>query len=141
MKTQKINHYAVWASILAFQAIPILWYSPLLFAGKWLDYLGKTIEDFDGESMGGMVFSFTGAITFNYFLAWLFKQIHIDNAKKGFVMALTIALCCFVLQTFTQDSFSLRPFGLSLINCGCILMAFCVSGIIIGSWKKFEPIK
>jgi hypothetical protein len=141
MKTQKINHLAVWICIIASQCISVLWYSPLLFANTWMDYLGKRFEDFDGESIGGLVFSIIGAVSFNYFLAWLFKRLQVDRALKGFQFALVIALCCFCFQTLTQDSFSLRPLGLSLINSGSILLNFSLSGIILGGWKTYDKNK
>lgn len=136
MKTQRINHYSVWTSIVINQLISILWYSPLLFANKWMNLLGKNFDDFKGESTSGLIFSIIGSITFNYFLAWLFKQLQIENALKGLAIAFALALCCFSFQTFTQDNFSLRPNELSLINSGNIILNFCFSGLLLGGWKK-----
>lgn len=141
MSAQKINHLAVWICIVLYQLILILWYSPFLFANKWMNYLGKSLEDFIGESISGLVFSIVGAIAFNYFLAVLFKQLRIDGAIKGFSVAFALALCCFAFQTFTQDSFSLRPPGLSLINSGGVLLSFCLGGTILGGWTKQDLTK
>lgn len=131
-----MNHIAVWTCIVLYQLISILWYSPFLFANEWMNYLGKSFNDFNGESVSGLVFSILGAVTFNYFLAWLFIQLQINHALKGLALAFILALCCFTFQTFTQDSFSLRPVGLSLINSGSILLNFCISGLILGGWRK-----
>jgi hypothetical protein len=138
MKEQKINHAAVWVSIVAFQALSILWFSPALFAEPWMAYLGKEFSDFNGESVSGLVFAMTGAIVFNYFLAWLFLQLKIESGSKGLLIALTLALSCFVFVTFTQDSFQLRPIGLSLINSGSIILNFCFAGFLLGGWKKYK---
>lgn len=136
MNTQKINHFAVWTCVVVFQLISILWYSPFLFANKWMNYLGKSIDDFNGESADGLIFSIVGAVAFNYFFAWLLKQLKVDNPLKGLSIAFALALCCFAFQTFTQDSFSLRPIGLSLINSGSILLDFCFAGIVLAGWRK-----
>jgi len=141
MNTQKINHLAVWTCIVLYQLILILWYSPLLFANKWMGYLGKNLDDFDGESVSGLAFSIAGAIAFNYFLAVLFKQLQTDSALKGLSIAFALALCCFAVQTFTQDSFSLRPVGLSMINSGGVLLSFCLGGTILGGWRKQDLTK
>jgi len=138
MKHQRINHLAVWLCVIMFQALSILWYSPVLFADKWMGYLGKTFNDFKGESFTGLVFSVAGAIAFSYFLAWLFIRLRIDNGVKGLFIAIAVALCCFVFTTFTQDSFSLRSPGLSLINTGIILCNYCMAGVLLGSWKKYR---
>jgi hypothetical protein len=142
MKTnQKINHYAVWLCVILFQALSALWYSPALFANPWMNYLGKTMSDFSGESPTGLIYATLGAVTFNYFLAWLFLQLGIKNGLKGAGIGLILALGCFTFQTFTQDGFSLRPVGLSIINSGNIILNFTLSGYILGAWKKYaKPI-
>ena len=138
MKTeQKINHYAVWLCIILFQALSALWYSPALFASPWMNYLGKSMSDFNGESPVGLIYALLGAITFNYFLAWLFIRLGIKSGWKGAAIGLIMALCCFTFQTFTQDGFSLRPQGLSIINTGSIILNFTLSGYILGVWKKY----
>jgi len=140
MKPLKINHAAIWVNIIAFQVFSIIWYSPLLFARPWMAYLGKTFGDFRGESLSGLLFSLAGAIAFNYFLAWLFRRLGIETGARGLSLALGLALCCFVFETFTQDSFSLRPAGLSLINSGSIVLNFAFAGFLLGSWKRYnEP--
>lgn len=138
MKTKKINHFAVWISIILFQVLSTLWYSPALFADRWLAHLGKKIEDFDGESIDGLIYSFLGAILFNYLMAWLLKHLQINSGIKGLALGFLFALACFVFPTFTQDSFSLRPAGLSVINSGIILINFGLSGLLLGSWTKYE---
>jgi hypothetical protein len=133
---QKINHYAVWLCVILFQILSALWYSPALFANVWMGYLGKTMSDFNGESPTGLIYALLGAISFNYFLSWLFIQLGIKNGLKGGGIGLILALCCFTLQTFTHDGFSMRPIGLSFINSGSIILNFMISGCILGAWKK-----
>jgi hypothetical protein len=138
MTNQKINHAAVWLSVLVFQLLGALWYSPLLFAGTWMDYLGKTFNDFQGESPTGLVFSLMMAVAFNYFMAWLCRRLQITNGVNGLMLGLAIGICCFVLPTCMQDAFSLRPFGLSMINGGIVLLDAGFSGLLLGSWRKYS---
>jgi hypothetical protein len=138
MKTLKINHAAVWVSVVLYQGLSILWFSPLLFAHQWMHFLGKTFNDFNGESVTGLISSFIGATLFVYLLAWLFQQLNVRSGLRGLGVAFLAWLGCFFLQTFTQDSFSLRPVGLTLINSCILLINFCAVGLILGSWKKLN---
>jgi hypothetical protein len=138
MKHQKVNHAAVWLNVIVCQVLSVIWFSPLLFAHKWMYYLGKTFADFNGESFSGLVFSVAGAAAFSYFLSWLFIKLGINTGAKGLSLAVILCLCCFVFTTFTQDSFSLRPAGLSLINTGNITVNFSVAGFLLGSWRKYH---
>jgi Na+/proline symporter len=121
-----------------YQGFSILWFSPLLFAHKWMGYLGKTLGDFNGESITGLLFSFISAILFVYLLAWLFQRLNIQSGLRGLGLGFLTWLGCFFLQTLTQDSFSLRPVGLTLINSGILLINFCITGLVLGSWKKLN---
>ena len=138
MKYQKINHLAVWLCVVLSQVLSFCWYSPVLFAGKWMGYLGKTMEDFNGESPIGLLFAIPGSIIATYFLAWLFIRLKIDTAAKGSFVAFACVFCFFFFPTFTQDSFSLRPVGLSLINTGSMILNFCVTGLVLGGWSKLN---
>ncbi|MBZ0098409.1 MAG: DUF1761 domain-containing protein [Taibaiella sp.] len=138
MKEQKINHLAIWLLVIVFQVISTVWYSPYLFADRWMNYLGKTITDFNGESLTGILWSLAGAIAYCYLLAYLFKNLGINNGRRGMVVGLFLSIVCFALQTLTQDSFQMRPPGLSLINTGIVIINFSLAGLVLGSWKKFK---
>jgi hypothetical protein len=140
MQKTKINHMAVWLLVLGFQVLSTLWFSPLLFADQWMTFLGKEFKDFGGESISGIIFSVIGAVSYCYFLAWLFLKLKIEKGIQGLLIGFLLAGICFVLPTFTQDSFSLRPFGLSMINCFIILINFSLAGFTLASWKKYTAI-
>jgi hypothetical protein len=140
MQKAKINHLAVWLLILGFQVLSTLWFSPVVFAERWMAFLGKEFKDFGGESFSGIFFSVIGAIAYCYFLAWLFLKLKIEKGIQGLSFGFLLGAICFVLPTFTQDSFSLRPYGLSLINSFIILINFSMAGFILASWKKYKTI-
>lgn len=140
MKTQRINHAAVWTMVFVFQALSVLWFSPAVFADTWMAYLGKTFDDFKSESMSGLIFSLAGAVCYCYFVAWLQIRIGITKAMHGLFLGLGLAFVCFVLQTATQDSFSLRPPGLTAINSGVIIINFSLAGFVLGRWRKYKTI-
>ena len=81
------------------------------------------------------------AILVNYALAWLFVKLHVAHALTG----LKIALICWFAFLFAQyatisvfSAFETNPWPLVLINMGRPLLAFAISGIVLGAWRVRE---
>jgi ABC-type uncharacterized transport system permease subunit len=139
MKKQKINNAAVWILIVFFQAFPALWYSPFFMGSLWMKVRSYTMDNFkSGEDMGGIIFSVIGAIIFNYFLAWLFIKLKVETALEGLKITFLLFLGCFFFITLTQNSFSLRPVELGLINGGVELILFLAAGLLLSLWRKYN---
>jgi hypothetical protein len=82
------------------------------------------------------------AIVVNYGLAWLFAKLHVVHALTG----LKIALVCWFVFLFVQyaaisvfSAFETNPWPLILINMGRPFLAFAISGIVLGAWRRREP--
>lgn len=138
MKTLKINHAAVFTIVLIQQVIGGMWYSPVLFAGPWIQLTGKTMADFENATFTPYVVSIVASIITTYIMAYLFKKLHVDNFLKGLFYALLLWLAFLFVEMMTFNSFEMRPVGLTLINSGKSFLTFIVSGFILGMWKKFE---
>lgn len=138
MRTLKINSLAVFTLTVIFQLTATLWYSKAMFADHWLHFLGKKITDFDGESPVGIISSLISGLLFCYTLAWLFTKLKVENGRHGLTAGFAIAVACFIFPSLTQDSFSLRPIGLTAINSGIVLINFSLAGLILGSWRKYK---
>jgi hypothetical protein len=81
------------------------------------------------------------AIFTNYALAWLIYKFHAPNAVAG----LTIALICWFGFLFAQyaaisafSAFETNPWPLVLIDMGRAFVAFAISGLVLGAWRKRE---
>jgi fructose-specific phosphotransferase system IIC component len=81
------------------------------------------------------------AIFANYSLAWLFAKLHVAHALTG----LKIALICWFAFLFVQyttiavfSAFETNPWPLILINMGRPFLAFAISGVVLGAWRKSE---
>jgi hypothetical protein len=82
------------------------------------------------------------AIVVNYALAWLFAKLHVAHAITG----LKFALVCWFGFLFVQyatiavfSAFETNPWPLILINMGRPFLAFAISGIVLGAWRRREP--
>jgi hypothetical protein len=138
MGNQKINHVAVWILVVVHQIVVFLWYAEFLFGKKLMQLLGKTTEDFPAANPLNYIVAIITAIAMTYLLAWIFKELKIDTPLRGLFYALIIALSFFFLQTLTTGLFSVRSFGLTLIDGGMYLVNFLIAGIVLGAWKKYE---
>ncbi len=138
MGNLKINHIAVWILVVFHQIVALLWYSKFLFSTKWMELLGKTDADFAGANPLKYIVAIVTALAMIYLLAWIFQELKINNPLRGLFYAVIIGLGFYFLQTLTTGLFSLRPFGLTLIDGGMYLVNFIIAGIVLGAWKKYE---
>jgi len=136
MKNMKINHLAVILLTIAYQIIAMVWYS--IFSNLWMSLNGFTDADFADQSPMPYIYAVITALVTNYALAFLFRNLKVEQAGHG----VKIAVLCWLAFSFAEIStvymFSLKPFALSLVDGGKSLVAFVISGIVLGSWKKYE---
>ena len=138
MKTLKINHAAVLLVVLLSQIIGAMWFSPFLFAERWVMLTGKTMSDFANASMMPYVVSIISSIITTYAMAWLFKKLNVENFISGVFYAFIFWFAFLFVELETFNSFELRPYALTWINAGKSLITFVVSGFILGLWKKYD---
>lgn len=138
MGNQKINHVAVWILVVFHQIVAILWYSKFLFGVKWMALLNKTDADFVASSPLNYIIAIITALGMTYLLAWLFKELKINTPLRGLFYAAIFAIGFLALEMLTVGFFSLKPFGLTLIDGGMYFVNFLIAGIVLGAWKKYE---
>ena len=138
MGNQKLNHVAVWILVVFHQIVAIVWYAPFLFGNKWMELLNKTTEDFSASSPVKYIIAIITALAMTYLLAWLFKELKINTPLRGLFYGCIFCISLLILEMLTVGVFSLRPFGLTVIDGGMYLVNFLVAGIVLGAWKKYE---
>ena len=141
MQLPPVNYLAVLTSAVVIFVLGGLWYSPILFARKWLSLMGKTEAELKEDCAGsgpmplmylmaficGLVTSWVLAVIMNHFL-----QL---TPLRG---ALVGALCWvgFAAPTsFATNLFSGKPKQLWLINSTYNLISFVLAGIILAVWR------
>jgi hypothetical protein len=134
----KINHLAVWILVVVHQLIGWGWYA--IFGEMWLNYHAKTMTDIERtHSPVPYLIAIVASIFVNYALAVLLARLHVANA----VMGLKIALICWFAFLFVEyatisvfSAFETNPWPLVFINMGRPLVAFAISGLVLGAWQK-----
>ena len=135
---QKINHFSVWILVVVHQLIGFGWYA--LFGNIWLNLNAKTMTDIENpHDFGPYVIAIIASIFVNYALAWLVVRMNAESAGCGFAIA---AICWFsflfveyaTISVFS--AFGTNPWPLVLINMGRPFLAFSVSGLVLGAWRK-----
>jgi len=134
----KINHLAVGILVIVHQLIGWGWYA--IFGEKWLNLHARTMTDIERtHNVGAYVLAVVTAIIVNYTLAWLIGRLHATTAVAG----LKIALVCWFGFLFVEyatigvfSAFETTPWPLILIDMGRPLVAFSISGLVLGAWHK-----
>ena len=139
MKTQKINHLAVWLCIILMHVFGFLWYGPL-FGEQWMKHVGMDQSTMQEESMnaGIWILNTIAIIAPIYLLAWLFVKMNITNGVRGALIAFLIVFCFHHLPLMNANMFAREPYGLAWITGGYSLSWLTISGFILGTWAKFD---
>lgn len=131
---ENLNWIAVIVAAISSFALGGLWYSPLLFANRWMKESGVQ-RDSPGQNSMGTVFGFAFllALIASFFLA-LFLG---NNAGAGFgalagFMAGFGWVFTFLGISYLFESRSLVHF---LINACYSVIALTIMGAIIGAWQ------
>lgn len=134
----KINHLAVCILVVIHQLVGFGWYA--VFGETWLRYHAKTMTDIERtHEIAPYVISILASIVVNYALAWLISRLNATNAVAG----LKIAVVCWFAFLFVEyatisafSAFETNPWPLVSINMGRPLLAWVVSGLVLGAWQK-----
>jgi len=131
-----VNYLAVGLAALSAFMLGGLWYSPALFAKKWMAYTGHS--DCDGEqpaNKGNMGMIFGGAFLLSLVSAYVFAIFlgRMMGLHHGALAGLAAGLCWVAASFGISYLFEQRPFGLWLINGGYHTLQFTLYGAIIGA--------
>lgn len=134
----RINHLAVGILVVAHQLIGFGWYA--VFGEVWLNLHAKTMTDIERtHDVVAYVVAIIASICVNYALAWLIGRLHANTAVAG----LKVGVICWFAFLFVEYStisvfsaFETNPWPLVFINMGRPLVAFALSGLVLGAWKK-----
>jgi hypothetical protein len=134
----RINHAAVWILVIVHQLVGFGWYA--IFGEKWLNLHARTATDIERtHNVSAYVLAIVTAIIVNYALAWLIARLNVTNATAG----LRIAIVCWFAFLFVEYStiavfsaFETNQWPLILIDMGRPLIAWSISGLVLGAWQR-----
>lgn len=136
MEEIMINHWAVIVAAISDLAVGAIWYSPLLFYKGWLNANNFNEEEVKKKSNPPVTFSITIVLSLiiSYNLAYFLGGSETDamwGLTAGVLAGLGWAAMAFAIVAL----FEMRSLKYILINCGYIVVAFALKGLIIGAWR------
>lgn len=133
MEFPDVNYLAVLAAAVSAFVLGGLWYSPALFAKKWMAYTGHAECDGD-KPKGNMGVIFGGAFLLSVIAAYVFALVlPADIGPQYGAIAGAGAGLFFVATSYGINYlFEQRPLGLWLINGGYHTLQFTLYGLVLG---------
>lgn len=134
-----LNWVAITLAAIAYFALGALWYSPLLFAKKWIAYLKIDVNHPDAKKGMGLMFGGSFALMFIQSLAIAILAERLGIRGAGLMSGLKLGAltgCCFCAATIGINYlYEKKSFGLFLINAGYAIAGNIISAIIICIWE------
>jgi len=138
----KIKYPAVLVATLVHFILGGLWYSPLLFANKFMQLINWTPEQLrqlESESHAKeLVIAFVMSFLLVYILAHFVQYTKATNAIGGIQTAFWLWLGFIVTTQLPLTLFERRSFGLFLINVAYQFVGCALAGAILGVWRTRE---
>ena len=126
----EVNYLAVALAALSAFLLGGLWYSPLLFANKWMALTGQSEERLKS---GSMPMIFGGAFLLNLIAAYVFALFlgPSPSLQLGLGAGVSARVCGVMARRGGQYQFERRPLGLWLINGLYFTIQFTLFGLIL----------
>jgi hypothetical protein len=131
-----INQLAVLESAVVIFMLGGLWYSPVLFAKRWVALQGRSMEEMRAMSTGPIMYVevFICGLLTALVLAVVIEHYGAATISGG---ALVGALCWVGFAgatSYGSSLFSFKPKALWAIDSGYNLVSFVVAGAILALW-------
>ena len=139
MSKLKINHMAVWMSVVLLTILGFTWYGPL-FGDTWMGMVGLDPAEVEANPPGAGIWitNLIATVVPMYALAWLFTKIPVESALQGLGIGLLIAFSFVFLSRMTSNMFAQNPYGLTWITGGFDMVALSIAGLVLGAWRKYD---
>lgn len=134
-----VNYLAVLVAGLVIFLLGGLWYSPALFAKKWVALQGRTMDQMKADAAGAnMPLMYLSAFIGGLITAWVMAMFLAHTGHYGWMQGAhlgALAWLGFAAPTsYATAMFSMKPKQLWLIDTLYNLVAFVLAGAILGAW-------
>ena len=138
-----INYLAVLVAGIVIFVLGGLWYSPVLFAKRWIALQGRTEEEMKAQAAAAnMPVMYLSAFICGFVTAWVMAMIlaHIAssmtlNAGHGALIGVMCWLGFAATTSYAMALFSGKPKQLWLIDSAYNLVSFVLAGMILAVWR------
>ena len=133
-----VNNLAVLASGVLIFMLGGLWYSPVLFAKRWVALIGKSEVELR-TSAGSMPVSYLFVFLCALATAWVMALVVGNFAPSSALDGALIGALCWLgfagATSYGTALFSGKRKALWLIDSGFNLVSFIVAGVILTLWR------
>jgi hypothetical protein len=134
-----VNYLAVLVAGLIIFMLGGLWYSPALFAKRWIALQGKTMDQMKTEAANAnMPLMYLSALVAGLITAFVMAVI-LSRYSPTVLVGTHIAFFCWLgfagATSYTTSLFSGRSKQLWLIDSGYNLVSFLIAGAILSVWR------
>jgi hypothetical protein len=138
-----INYLAVLVAGIVIFVLGGLWYSPVLFAKRWIALQGRTEEQMRAQAaaanmpvmyLSAFICGFVTALVMAIILAHMATSIDL-NAAHGAVIGIMCWLGFAATSSYATALFSGKPKQLWLIDSAYNLVSFVLAGMILAVWR------
>ncbi len=143
MQFPTVNYLAILVAAIVIFILGGLWYSPVVFAKRWIALQGRTEEQMRAQAAGAnMPLMYASAFICALITAWVLAHIlaHIANgvtltAAHGAIFSAMCWLGFAATTSYATALFSGKPRQLWLIDSTYNLVSFVLAGIILAVWR------
>jgi hypothetical protein len=133
-----INNAAVVVSGVVIFVLGGLWYSPLLFAKRWVALTGKTEDELRAQA-GSVPLSYIAVFVCGLLTAYVMALVIGNFSTGGGVDGAIIGALCWVgfagATSYGTALFSGKPKALWLIDSAFNFVSFVIAGVILAMWR------
>jgi len=143
MQFPAINYLAVFVAAILIFLVGGLWYSPVLFAKRWIALQGRTEEQMRAQAAASnMPMMYLAAFICAFIQAWVMAMVigHMSQiAEMGIAHAAIFSALLWLgfaaTTSYATALFSGKPKQLWLIDSTYNLVSFVIAGIILATWR------
>lgn len=132
-----LNYLAVLVAGVVIFMIGGLWYSPVLFAKKWMALQGRSAEDMSGG--GNMAAMYAQVFLCGLLTAWvlaiLIEFLPVLDVMRAAKLGVLSWLGLTAATSYGTALFSMKPKALWAIDTGFNLVSFVVAAVILAAWR------
>ena len=143
----QLNYLSVFVAGLVIFLLGGLWYSPILFAKRWIALQGRTEEQMRADAakanmpvmyfiafVCGLIIAWGIAVLANHFMPGA-PVSNVEWAMRGAKLGLFCWFAFVAPTSFAMSIFSNKPKALWVIDSGYNLVSFVLAGIILMTWR------
>jgi hypothetical protein len=138
-----VNYLAIVVAAIVIFILGGLWYSPFLFAKKWIALQGRTEEQMRAQAAAAnMPLMYASAFVCGFLTAWVMAHLIAHMAAITEVTAGHGAMFGFICwlgfaapTSYATALFSGKPKQMWLIDTSYNLVSFVLAGIILAVWR------